>query len=194
MKKMIHIIVVLVVIFFCLGFLLVIFKPSIQLPLTEETKKVTFGPYTCSDSNLTIETEFYVNKLEGVSYLRNIIVSFGAIEFRDRGFYRQEIEKKIGKTFKSDEYRDYLENTKSGVTLPSQEELMARGWRPDESGYISLVSTSKTATQLDIEKFAECFKQNRTAIYDKITDEKTGPPAQMWFDRAYLVHDLDTKA
>jgi hypothetical protein len=197
MKKMLYIIIGVIGIFFVIGIVISIIKP--QAPKISSNNKFVYGPYACNNKTLTIEQTFNANRLEGASSLADITVTYGDLVFKEAYTFQSLIEQKIGKTlissggllYESDAWNssgpDYFSSTQKSVTLPSQEELMSRGLKPDEKGLVILATASAT-TENDLQAFAECFNQNKKLIYDQETDGSQGnPPYFLWYYKAYLI-------
>jgi hypothetical protein len=188
MKKMLYVILLLLAISFIVGIALSIVKPPMwRIGKTVGDTRFTYGPYSCNGKSLIIKQVFQENNLEGSSFLKDITVTYGEnLIFKNIYSFKKPIEGKTGRIFKFDEYVNYLDSTQKGVLLPSQEELISRGFRPDEKGYVMLGSTSE-ASQEDLQDFAECFRQNKKMIYDQETAEDQKSPLFLYYNKAYLI-------
>jgi hypothetical protein len=194
---MLYIIVGIVALFFMVGIAISVFEPKI--PQINNNDKFVYGPYTCGDKKLTIEQTFNVNRLEGASSLADITVTYGNMVFKQAHSFKDIIEQKTGKTLISSGGRlyepaawnsigpDYYSSMQKGVTLPSQEELMSRGIRPDEKGQV-ILATIDSGSEDDLKAFAECFNLHKKQIYDQETNGSNGnPPYYLWYHKAYLL-------
>lgn len=155
----------------------------------QEYVEFVYGPFSCSEKQLTIKTEYSVNNLEGATFLTGFTMTFGNnIVFKEIHFFEKEISEKLKTRFKFDDYNDYLEKNFSSLILPSQEELIARQYRPD-SRYLIRIGTQSQVTDGEKQAFLECFKKNKDLIYDKVVKARPeGPPQALYFEKVYFLN------
>lgn len=155
----------------------------------QESVEFVYGPFSCTNDHLTINTKYSVNNLAGVTFLTDFTMTYGStIVFKDINFFRKEYSEKSKTDFKFDEFRKYLDKNFPSSPLPSQEELIARNYRPDERYFINIGTQSPMTTD-EREAFLECFKKNKDAIYDNaIKSPPDGPPQAIIFGKVYFLN------
>lgn len=157
-------------------------------PITK-TETIKMGPYACAnDLSLSIEQQFSVNSLEGAGSRLSTKVSYGSTTFSAINQFQKQVEQSTGKTFKFDEYTDYLNATQKSRNLPSQEELMARHVQPTEEGFIS-IGTIDAMTEETLNQFTACFVEQKKHIYDDIVAKTNRMEyiRHIWFVKAYAI-------